>query len=227
MLFDPLLPAADDFDPVDRFAVELPPDERAAERVDPPLRLVELARPEPDADFAVERDDVERDDVERPVEAEREPVPPDERGDVERPVVPERLVVPERPEPDFAVVPEARDVVDLLVPDRAAAPPDFAEVPRPDVLRELPPEAVVFFFLSVSLVVVLFLGNFYLPVGACSSILVFHMAVESPVARARNCFRYPSCHSSLRMSGRPLPSLSMPSTSTSGPPIMKSVCTAE
>jgi hypothetical protein len=44
--------------------------------------------------------------------------------------------------------------------------------------------------------------------------------------RRRECLRQ-SCHSSARRSGTTFPSRAMPSTSISGPPTMKSVCTDE
>jgi hypothetical protein len=212
-----------DFDVVDRFAGD---DERDAVGRAEPLRLVELDAP--DLPVVADRDPVppERAAV---VDA-REPVVradvPDAREAVERPAVPARPLVPERAEPDFAAV-DPRAAVFFVDADRAVVPVerDFAALERFDVVRD--PLDVVVFFLLESVVVVRFLGNFYPLLALALDAAVFDMAVESPVVPARNCPCYATCHSSLRMSGTLLPILSMPSTSTSGPPIMKSVCTAE
>jgi hypothetical protein len=150
---------------------------------------------------------------------------------VDRPAVPERA-------PDFAVELLARDVVALLVGrDREAPPVEGVlaalrldvlrlDVLRLDVLRDPELDAVVF-FLAVPAEGFRCLGN-WLPLLRVSSVCrVFGTSRGSPETHGRNCIRYTSCHSSERMSGTALPILSTPSTSTSEPPIMKSVCTAE
>jgi hypothetical protein len=157
---DPAFGAGLAAEPVREFVereVERPvvPDARGA--FDLPAAAERLAAPDlpvAERDVAAERALVERDAVDRPV-------------------------APERADPDFAVEPEARDVVDLLAGfDRAAAPDERGlAVLRPDVLRldvlREPELDVVFFFLAVPVEGFRCLGNSVPPSESVLGVPVF------------------------------------------------------